>query len=170
MKVTRSSGSILVMTLVFFLVFVVIMSAWLRFAVRQNNTVVGQEQEEQSFHLSEAGVHYALHLLNNGLCTPQELAASEPVIQPVVDVSVADAGAEIGTYELMFEVSTNGGETSAVVRAVGYDVNVFGECQLIEATLQSFAGVLGTRYKIESWDHKSTILCATPGAIRDPVC
>jgi Tfp pilus assembly protein PilX len=162
-------GSILLMTLVFFLVLVIIFTAWMRFAVRQNNAVVGQEQEEQSFHLSEAGVHYVLHVLNNGVCTPQELSVSEPVIQPVIDESVAD-GQPVGTYELTFDVTSVGGETVTAVRAVGYDKNVFGECQLIEARVESFSGVLGKKYRILSWDHKSTITCGVPGALATAQC
>lgn len=167
MKYTEK-GSILVMTLVFFVIFVIILSAWMRFAVRQNNAVVGQEQEEQSFHLSEAGVHYVLHVLNNGVCTPHELAGSEPIIQSVVDESTA--GDVVGTYELTFDVTPNGGETITAVRAVGYDKNVFGECQLIEARVESFSGVLGRRYRILSWDHKATITCGAPGAIKAAQC
>lgn len=171
MKVgSASRGSILVMTLVFFIVFLIIMVAWMRFAVVQNNAVVGQEQEEQSFHLSEAGVHYALHLLNNGVCNPQELSDSQPVIQSVVDELAPAAGAIVGTYELTFTVQTTNGETITAVRAVGYDRNVPGECQLIEARINSFAGVLGQKYEIAAWDHKSTIACGAPSAVRDPVC
>lgn len=166
-----SAGSILVITLVFFLIFVVIMMAWLRFATLQNHAVVSQEQEEQSFHLSEAGVNWALHVLNSGACTPADLAvySSEPVIASVVDETVP-GGDVIGTYQLTFNVETIGGETETSVRAIGYDKNVEGECQLIEATIQSFGGVLGTKYRIEAWDHKSTISCGVPGAIREPVC
>jgi hypothetical protein len=170
MKVA-SGGSILVMTLVFLLIFVVIMFAWLRFASRQNNAVVGQEQEEQSFHVSEAGVNYVLHILNNGTCTPTELNASDnnnttPVVQSVVDESPG-AGAAIGTYELTFNLLS---PTRTGVRAVGYDLNVAKECQLIEATLESFTGILGPSYRVLSWDHKSTISCGTPRPVVNPVC
>lgn len=170
MKGTGSRGSILLVTLVFFLVLVIIMAAWMRFAVVQNKAVVGQEQEEQSFHLSEAGVHYVLHLLNNGLCTPQELAASQPIIQSVVDESVSQAGSVVGTYELTFDVQAAGAETVASVRALGFDQNVYGECQLIVARLRSFEGILGKKYQILSWDHKATIACGLPGPITEPLC
>lgn len=142
----------------------------MQFAARQNNAVVRQEQEEQSFQLSEAGVNYVLHLLNNGLCTPAELNASEPVIQSVVDVSVQGSGAFMGTYELAFDVQPAGSGTVTSVQAIGYDINVQRECQLIEAKIESFDGVLGTKYRVKSWDHKSTITCGTPGAVVNPVC
>lgn len=164
MKVVGSRGSVLVMTMVFFIVFVVIMSAWMAFAVRQNNAVVGQEQEEQSFHLSEAGVHHVLHLLNNGVCTPAQLEASEPVVQTVAQESAA--GGPTGTYELTFEV----GPAEMVVRAVGYDLNVRNECQLIEARLESLAGGLGTKYRVKAWDHKTTIVCGVPRPVKEPTC
>lgn len=164
MKVVGSRGSVLVMTMLFFIVFVVIMSAWMAFAVRQNNAVVGQEQEEQSFHLSEAGVHHVLHLLNNDVCTPAQLKASEPVVQTVVQES--PAGGPTGTYELTFEVMP----AEIRVRAVGYDVNVRNECQLIEARLEALAGGLGTKYRVKSWDHKTTIACGDPRPIKAPTC
>jgi len=151
-------GSVLVMTLVFFVVFVVIMGAWLGFANRQNNAVVGQEQEEQSFHISEAGVNYVLHALNTGTLTPAQLDASEPLSQKLYG-SVNGATDEIGCFRMIFDVQASGSGTTTVVQAVGYDKNIVRECQLIEATIESFTGSLGTKYRVASWDHKANVVC-----------
>jgi hypothetical protein len=151
-------GSILPLAIVVLGSFAVIMLAWLAFANRQNHEIVNQEQEEQSFHVAEAGVHYALFLLVKNVCTPAELDSNEPVRRKVLNQS----GEVMGIYDLKFENTPYDDGVRTKVTAVGYDFAKPNRCQGVEATLKSFFGALGTFYTIETWDQKTTVACGTP--------
>lgn len=153
-------GAVLTMTLVFFVVFLVIATAWLSFAVRQSHEVTDQEQEEQAFQVAEAGVEYTLFLLNSGVYTVDGLVGlSSPIVQVVSDA----AGKIVGSYELTF---SNTGGTPLTVSALAHDLELEGRCQRIVADIEVMTGALaGTEYYVRSWNHDLSVTCGAPGVV-----
>lgn len=127
--------------------------------IHQTRTAAGQTP---AFHLSEAGVHYILHVLNSGACTPAELTQKQPVIQAVPG---ADGTPNLGTFAVTLETLAPSSPTRLRVTALGQESGAKA-CQQIEADVESFSGVLGTKYRIVSWDHRDTVRC---GALPPPL-
>jgi len=146
------------MTLVFFVVFLVIATAWLSFAVRQSHEVTDQEQEEQAFQIGEAGIERTLFFLNSGVYTQDDLAGlSAPVVGVVQDKS----GKTMGSYELTFDVAGSGPLT---VTALAHDIELEKRCQRVVADIESMTGVLtGPEYYVRSWDHDLDVTCGPAG-------
>ncbi|MFH1354369.1 MAG: Calx-beta domain-containing protein [bacterium] len=155
----RQRGAVLTMTLMFFVVFLVIATAWLGFAVRQSHEVTDQEQEEQAFQVGEAGVERTLFFLNSGVYTPDDLLGlSSPLVGVVQDA----AGHIMGSYELTFAGAGGG---SVTVTALAHDLEVENRCQRIVADIESMTGALAdtTEYYARSWDHDLEVTCGAPG-------
>lgn len=146
------------MTLVFFVVFLVIATAWLSFAVRQSHEVTDQEQEEQAFQIGEAGIERTLFFLNSGVYTQDDLVElSVPLVGVVQDRS----GNTMGSYELTFDVAGSGLIT---VTALAHDIEVTGRCQRVVADIESMTGALaGPEYYVRSWDHDLDVTCGPAG-------
>ena len=111
-------GSILIISLVLLSSFLVIMTAWSRFAARQAHVTVDQGAEEKAFHVSEAGIEYVLFLLNSGLYAPDGL----PSFVKEID------GVSGSIYELTFSDQT---ASSVTALSRGYEVNKPDRCQEI---------------------------------------
>lgn len=147
------------MTLVILMVFVVMALATAAIISRQFNQIVGQEQEEQAFQISEAGVDYAVWLLDQGL-----VDYNSP--QGVQDYQVIDETREarevLGTFDLTFETvrfTAPNGPVTMRVKSVGEDVVLVNRKQTIEAVIQSDSEADEPENKLEvfrviEWDHK----------------
>lgn len=139
------------MTLVILGVFLVLMMATMGLISRQYKEIVGQEQEEQAFQISEAGISYGLWLMDAGLFD----YASPPVIQNyAVTDETKDPAEVLGTFDLAFEVLSYGGvagPAAVKVTAVGEDAVLVNRKQTIEAVIQS--DDLDT-FRVIEWDHK----------------
>lgn len=147
------------------LVFLIILGASVRAVSRQARETTNQVQEEQAFHLAEAGVQYTLWLLDpdGGGYLP---AALPPVTaHPVIDA----AGKTVGTFFLVF---SNGQPDSVTVTSIGKDAVIMNRCQTIVADIAASDGV----YRVVSWDHLVSTGCtggpalpSVPGASPPPV-
>ena len=148
------------MTLVFFVVFLVIATAWLSLAVRQSHEVTNQEQEEQAFQIGEAGVERTLFFLNSGVYTPDDLLG---LSSPLVGVVQDGSGKVMGSYELNFSGAGGG---SVTVTALAHDLEVTERCQRVVADIDSMTGALtGPEYYVRSWDHDLDVTCGPPGVV-----
>lgn len=108
-----------------------------------------------AFHAGEAGVHYALHLLNSGTCTPAELFP-----QSLTQVIESENGAEpIGMFQVTFEPAPAAGAEHLRLRALGREEGKRSLCQSIEADIESFTGAVGTKYRLVSWEHEAAARC-----------
>lgn len=138
------------MTLVILGMFVVMAVGTMALINRQFKEIVGQEQEEQAFQIAEAGVHYALWLLDNGLidyADPQEIEDYE------VTDDTQDPPVVIGSFDLEFETESytaGTGPAAVKVTATGKDA-VINRPQKIEATI--YSGDLDDFVVVE-WDHR----------------
>ena len=147
------------MTLVILMVFVIMALATAALISRQFNQIVGQEQEEQAFQISEAGVSYALWLLDNGLVdykNPQGITDYEVIDETKNPKEV------LGTFDLTFETISfvePQGPATLKVKSVGEDAVLTKRKQTIEAVLRSEADAEEPEDKLEiwrviEWDHK----------------
>lgn len=137
------------MTLVILAVFVVMALATTSLISRQFNEIARQEQEEQAFQIAEAGVHYAVWLLDNDL-----IDYTSP--QGISDYAVTDQTKEppevLGTFDLEFTVLQHEakGPAAVKVKATGEDLVLINRRQVIEAVIQS--DDLDT-FRVVEWDH-----------------
>jgi Tfp pilus assembly protein PilX len=148
---SQQRGDILIMTLLLLVTFIVIITAWVQFAARQAHVVADQEQEERAFGAAEAGLRYAMFLLNSDAKEPDELEnlAGQEVTGPA-------GGTAVGTYSLKFD----GGGVPLAVTAIGRSQNVADRCQTIDAIIDSFEGALGdTQYYVSQFNHRTSIDC-----------
>ncbi len=151
-------GAVMTITLMFLVILLVVVTAWLNFAVRQSHQVVDQEQEEQAFHIAEAGVEYTLFLLNSGTYAPTGLISEGSLVRAVSDSS----GNIIGAAELSFQ--PGGAGVPLKVSSLGHDLTVERRCQLITAEAADMTGAVGgTRYYVRSWDHELDVECGALG-------
>ncbi len=142
MKMHFSKGGVLIVMLVMLAMFTVIAIATSTYIDRQYILTINQEQEERSFHLAEAGVHYTLFLLNDGIYTTQELVDMETFTD-----TVTKSGQDIGRFDLFFSSLGSPGE-GVIVTAEGRDTSL-DICQAVTATVQRS----GIGYFVASWDH-----------------
>lgn len=156
---SEQRGAVLTMTLVFFVVFLVIATAWLSFAARQSHEVADQEQEEQAFQIGEAGIERTLFFLNSGVYTPDDLLG---LSTPLVGVVQDGSGKVMGSYELTFAGAGGG---SVTVTALAHDIEVEKRCQRVVAAIDSMTGALAdtAEYYVRSWDHDLDVTCGPAG-------
>lgn len=146
-----SFGGALLMTLVILGVFLIMAAASVGLVNRQFHAIVDQEQEEQAFQVAEAGVNYAVWLMDNGLVDYQD---PQPVEGYQVTDQTKDPAEVLGTFDLDLEVISYTASTGPVaVRAVsiGKDAVLVGRLQTIEAVIQSDDLDI---FRVIEWDHK----------------
>lgn len=139
----------LIVMLVMLGVFFALLSSASYFINRQFKETLFQEQEEQAFHVAEAGVHYVLFLLSSGAQTPQSLLEAGSITQSVHDQTT---GAKTGKYVLAFSPLGSPVESGqgVAVESTGWDVSN-RRCQIINARVALGAG--SGAFGISSWDH-----------------
>lgn len=119
-----------------------------------------------AFHAGEAGVHYALHLLNSGTCTPAELFP-----QNLVQVLESERGdGPMGMFQVTFDPVPGAGVEHLRLRVLGREEDKRGLCQSIEAEIESFRGAAGTKYRLVSWEHEAAVRCGQAAAPREVSC
>lgn len=119
-----------------------------------------------AFHAGEAGVHYVLHLLNSGTCTPAELFP-----QSLAQVLASESGAEpIGMFQVTFEPAPAAGVEHLRLRVLGREEDKRGLCQSIEADIEPFTGAVGIKYRLVSWEHEGAARCGPPAEPREIFC
>lgn len=146
-----SFGGALLMTLVILGVFLIIMAATVRLINRQFHEIVGQEQEEQAFQIAEAGVSYAVWLMDSGLVDYQD---PQPVVGYQVTDQTKDPVEVLGTFDLSLDViyyAGPAGPSAVRVTSTGTDAVLVKRTQTIEAVVQS--DDLDT-FRVIEWDHK----------------
>lgn len=132
---------------------------------RQYNATVEQEEEERAFHAAEAGVHYALYLLNSEFYGEDEFSLLSKGSWPEQTVSQEDTGKILGTYELMFMPLPDGSVGKGLtVYSLGKDTRG-KRCQLIRAEVNRVS-TLEAAYGVAVWDHQSE--CSLPTVIPSP--
>lgn len=145
-----ASGGVLVLTMVVLGMFLVMAIASAALINRQFNQVVNQEQEEQAFQIADAGVNYAIWLMDQGLVDFNNPA-------PVSDYEVKDQTETppvvLGTFDLTFQtIQFTPGESVAVrITSVGEDASLTSRRQTIEAVIQSDDL---DDFRVVEWDHK----------------
>lgn len=147
----RPQGSITLLVLVMFLVFVGIMTASLQFITRQSRQSTHHTQTRQAFAVADAGIEYAQWLLRSdgGNFSPTTLADSPPA--SATDYPLSDErGALVGTFSLTFTEATL---TTLTVTSRGHDATRPDSCEQIVATLtEQNPG----EYLVTAWDHQLT--------------
>lgn len=157
----KQAGTILLMVLILTAMVIAFLVSGVLLSGRQYNATVEQEQEEQSFHAAEAGIHYVLFLLNNDFSTENEFTLVEKGFWPRQTVYQQDTNMELGTYDLLFAPLPN----SIPNQGKGFTVYSLGRdlrgkrCQLIRAEMQRVS-TLEVVYGITIWDHQSD--CSLP--------
>lgn len=118
----------------------------------RSHTVTGQGP---ALYISEAGVEYALHLLNSGACTPDELTRQQPIVQAVPNV---EFGEPLGMFAITFDDVK---DTSERLRfnVLGRSGGIMGACHAMAAEVESFSGVLGTKYRVVSRSDQGATRC-----------
>jgi hypothetical protein len=106
-----------------------------------------------ALHLSEAGLDYVLHVLNSGVCTPEELAAQQPLVQSVQNETDNSA---LGSFSSALTATENGRWRLVTV---GHTGGLLGTCAETSADLETFSGVLGTKYRAVSRAASPTVRC-----------
>lgn len=139
------------MMLVLLGVTIVMLAGTVSFLSNQFSVGANQEQEERSFQVAEAGAHYALFLLNEGVYTTEELLAMQTTTQPVVD-----NGETRGEFTLTFSsvAGTQSGDAIQVVssgRDASRDI-----CQTLVVVIHRTDIFFTSPYEITSWDHAVT--------------
>lgn len=138
------------MTMVILGVFMVMMAGAAGLINRQFNQVVGQEQEEQAFQIAEAGVNYALWLMDQDL-----VDFNNP--QPITNYEITDATVEppevLGTFDLTFQTIAFAPGASVSIRVVaeGEDLVLKERKQTIEAVIHSDDL---DQFRVVEWDHR----------------
>jgi len=157
-------GGVMLLVLVLLIVFIVMMSATLRYVIRQSHETVDQEQEEQAFNAADAGISYALWLLNPNLHDPDinpfdiRQMAQNPHDTVVTNHPVQDDnGMLIGTFTFDDLNSVQPGHNYMNFRSIGQDAVLTDRCQAIRATLREV--VSGEPYVVVSWDHQVGYPC-----------
>lgn len=124
--------------------------------IQRSRTVTGQGP---AFHMSEAGVDYVLHTLNSGACTPAELVLQQPIAQAVP----ASSGEPLGIFAVTFDEKRDAASPSAGLRlnVIGRAEGAMDTCHAISADVESFSGVLGTKYRVVSWNNQGATRCGS---------
>lgn len=127
------------------------MTAGMRLVTRQFHATVDQEQEEISFEVADAGVHYAFWLVNEANADP----ASLPATVVVREVTDPNTNKTVGRFFVTFSVTTIGGFYEITASSAGLDMSA-QRWQYVDAKIQGYdsgGGAVG--YYIKRWEHKS---------------
>ncbi len=139
------------MMLVLLGVMLVMLTATVTFIGNQFSAGADQEQEERSFHVAEAGIHYVLFLLNQGVNTTEELVSQQELTQ-----SVTEKGVTLGEFTVKIS-SIAGSQTSEAIQVVssGRDASR-NICQTVVVEIRRTGSHPAGPYEIASWDHAVT--------------
>lgn len=140
----------MVMMLVIFTMFLVFVIATAGLVSRQFHVIVDQEQEEQAFQLADAGVNYAVWLLQNNLVN---LASPAGVNDHEITDFTKNPEELIGTFDLSFATQSGAasGPVLVNVTSVGEDAVKKDRKQTIDARLYSADRAA---YAIIGWNHR----------------
>lgn len=143
-------GGILLMMLVILGVLVVVIGSTVSFVNRQFHEITRQKQEEQVFHVAEAGVNHVSYLLNDRVYnTVQLLNLISPIQQDVMDPSTNTRN---GFFSLTFS-GVDGSQPGQAVRVTSVAKADDSErCQTIIATFHRLSSG-DDRFVITKWDH-----------------
>lgn len=142
-----NQGSILLMTLFIFGMFLVMMIAAIGYVNRQFKQVANQKEIEQGFQVAESGVDYTLFLLRSHTRTISDLLASEPITRSVEDPLGKGV---VGNFTLTFVPVDDAPLADAFsVVAFGRPVNL-GVCSGIAARIELTAR---GEFVITEWRH-----------------
>lgn len=135
----------MLLILMLMIVFIVIVSATLRYVVRQSHETVDQEQEEQAFNIADSGVSYVLWLLNP---EPDGMAKLPGDIVTITQTVRDEADNEIGNFTIDNIVA----DTSEIkFTSTGKDKVLTDRCQVINVELKQL--VADEPYIVTGWDH-----------------
>ena len=142
----------MLLVLMLLIVFIVMMSAILRYVIRQSHETIDQEQEEQAFNAADSGVSYVYWLLDpaggqNGMVDIGEIT------QTVRD----EEDRAIGTFtigDINVDTSTN----KITFSSTGRDINLPDRCQVIQVTMRPQA--VDEPFIITDWDHQVGYPCS----------
>lgn len=150
-KDRAQTGGIMLLVLMLLIVSITIMSATLRYVIRQSHETVDQEQEEQAFNIADSGVSYVLWLLDPGLTGGQNQPADIGVInQAVYD----NLGNQIGVFTID-NVVAGTGEIS--FGSIGRDLTLVDRCQVVKVELRQVE--VGGQFILTDWDHQVGYPC-----------
>ena len=102
------------------------------------------ESSGAAAHISEAGIEYFVHVLNSGACTREEVQEQSPLVQAVTANQKT-----LGTFSVKV---VSGDNNTLRVLALGKEKGAMGSCHALRAEVESFAGLLGTKYRVASRD------------------
>lgn len=148
-----SRGSVLLVTIFTFLVFLTIMIASVRFINRQFRATVNTEGKTASFRLADAGVDYTIFLLGSGTKSVPALVNEEQPLERTVVDPFSDEPA--GTFSLTFEADSGAPTEAVTVTSVGRSALGGNPCYTITADVARASGT--TIYQIVAWS--STASC-----------
>lgn len=143
-----SAGTVLLTTLVTFLIFLVVMIASVRYINSQFFATVNEEQQTKAFEAAEAGVQQTLFLLRSSAQTFGTFLAMTGGLSGTVNDP--DSGSGVTTYEVAFAA----GETDddVTVTSVGYDASSSSRCFTVTAGIERQANNV---FVINSWQTHS---------------
>lgn len=141
----HSGGGIALMMLVILGMMAVIAGSTILFVSRQYNQTVRQEQEEQAFHLAEAGVNFIVFSLNQSVFTTESLITAGSLSGTVP--ALGD-----GRYNLVFG-DVAGATPGQNVRVVsfGYD-STQQFCQVLDVVVHR-TGDAQQQFIVDTWNH-----------------
>lgn len=145
------TGGIMLLVLMLLIVFITIMSATLRYVIRQSHETVDQEQEEQAFNIADSGVSYVLWLLDPGPTGGQIQPTSVGVINQAVYDNI---GNQIGVFTIDNIVAGTG---EIAFSSIGRDLVLVDRCQVIEVELRQVES--GGQFIVTDWDHQVGYPC-----------
>lgn len=136
-------GGVALMLLVILGMVAVISGATILFVNRQFTQTVNQEQEEQAFHVAEAGVNVVIFGLNESVFTTEGLVQLE-----VLSGQVAGAG----TYTLTFS-PVGGSRPGQNIRVLSQGRDTTGRfCQALEVVVHR-TDEARQQFVVDQWDH-----------------
>ena len=162
MKVSRRDrGSMLVYVLLLMLVALTIGALWSQFAIQRLNGITFDKVQEHALYASDAGVDYALFLLNDDIENPNSLLSGGVIARNVVLPS--------GTVN-DFEIdAVGGGGTTVAITSKGY----FGpdrlSCVITIAKIDSFLDTDNeAHYYVSELEHlEDTPDCLIPASFNN---
>lgn len=155
-----NKGSILLMTLFIFGMFLIMMIAAISYVSRQFKQVANQKEIEQGFQVAESGVDYTLFLLRSSVKTISDLLASEPITQTVN--SPLGKG-NVGSFTLTFAPVADAPSVDALlVVAEGRPVNL-DVCSGISARIELTSK---GQFVITQWRHLPK--CGVEAVAKEP--
>lgn len=138
-------GGVALMLLVILGMVAVISGATILFVNRQFTQTVNQEQEEQAFHVAEAGVNVIIFGLNESVFTTEGLVQLETLMGEVTGS---------GSYTLTFS-PVNGSLPGQNVRVLSHGRDTTGKfCQALEVVIHR-TDEARQQFVVDQWDHLS---------------